>query len=166
MDDEDESQKDSYDTDEENIDDNGWITKKSKFNVPSYGNVALYIGRILHTTTSSTKLKVNSVVFKKVDKDKAMYFKCFNVDAHRTAPPPNSDSWTYLLCTVIMGNRKSNSYQLSESKQLDGYSLVGRNIIKDFHGTKFKGKIVSYDKSYGMYGIVYEDNDEEELNMK
>ena len=41
---------------------------------------------------------------------------------------------------------------------------LGTKVFKDFNGSQYKGKVVSYDEDAGFYKILYEDSDSEEMS--
>lgn len=73
----------------------------------------------------------------------------------------------------IVGNSKVTDQQNEadmkanlENMHAEGNDLVGRKIRKKFGRKFFEGEVVEYDSELNWYKVVYEDGDEEELDVR
>jgi hypothetical protein len=178
----------AYDSDRTNIkkeDNEGWIEKRRNFNVPRYGNAAMYIKKHFMTrdkknfTYQTNKEKdaplfvgkVISVVFNKKNED-YLHFKFHSVNE------PTIFGYypcEHFMCAkskshVTFINRVEDATATKNSTKtsalvLDGEGLVGRSIKKLFtldDGTEqyFTGKIISYNKQTKEYIVNYNDGEQ------
>jgi hypothetical protein len=168
---EDEKYKHLYlETDDEVVDEKGWMTKRSNFIIKIYGNSCFYIGlKFIMGNNTSTEFKIHSVVFRKDNKNE-LFFKYYNANL-RTPPPSDSNNWLYIQCVNIMSNDKSKSFKIGivGGRKITGFKLVSRNVVKDFSGRRYRGKILSYNEKaakFKPYHVKYEDGEEKDYTAK
>ena len=169
-------------TDIDDTDPDGWIERKNDFYVPKYGNAVLYCGRTFCFSPKCLQFqkcpigKIVSVVYKREDTQKILYFRYYNFKELRSLPQSGSKHFYYEKCSVMMKNGKNSLIALDKingDRQLLGNALVGRSVQKGFKSndcghTSFKyyrGKIVAFnDNKY--YSIIYADGDKEDVDEK
>jgi len=179
-------------TDTEDVDENGWCTKRSKFYVEKYGNSVLYIGRIFKvikkyenkTLFDSEKFSTSqivAVVTKQNDKTNQLYFKFCYYHPNKDIVTTNTSTaieYGYILCSKMMsGDEKIRMVEfeaLNGAKKFIGTCLIGRRISKPFKKSLitassnitsiqfFSGFIKSFDSKTKLYHIHYPDDDDEE----
>jgi hypothetical protein len=149
------------DTDDELVDEKGWMTKRSNFIIKIYGNACFYIGLRFTKDNTSTEFKIHSVVFQK-DNVNELFFRYYNAN-HRTPPPSGSNHWLYIQCINIMSSDKNFKIGIVGGRKINGFKLVSRNVVKDFAGRRYRGTILSYnDKAAKLkpYHVKFEDDEE------
>jgi len=145
---------------------NGWIDRKSNFNVPNYGNACIFSRRTFRFVSNDKEVgKIMGIVCKVNERDK-LFFKYYNPDKHRVPPTdPQSESWLYASCEEFMSKKRNSIIQWVGPKIANGATLIGRRVKRRFSvNDKFRwysGTICSYDKPH--YKVDYIDGDKDEL---
>ena len=170
---------------------NGWIERKTHFDVGVCGNAALYFGRKFKFKTNhipqqlpapymsdvemsefQTALIASIVSHVKDGKD-VLCFKIFDADKHRTPPSQSSKEWCYVPCQVVMCEEQSKCIvelvpiYKTYPDGVTQHNLKKRRVCKFFADTKrfYRGVVVEYNEKADLYNVVYQDGDYEDLTL-
>lgn len=172
-------------TDWDETDSKGFVRKRSDFNVPKYGNAAIYIGQEFKVMEAFKKHanfvfpdgkimergKIASVLAKKIDRgetssssDEVLYFTYYDLDKHRHPPPTGSSDWKYVKCEDFLTiNVKKKMVKWTADKDVTGVRLIGRRVCIQWSNDKFyRGTITNYKSSNNSYQVSFDDGDEKE----
>lgn len=152
-------------TDTEN-DCDGWIIKRKKFDVPSFGNACLYVTHVIEFTKNPNpwnikQAKISAVVQKKGDQTNTLHFQFYDYAKHRR-PPNRSGEFLYVPCKDWM--KKKSGIKVT-GYGLTGHGLLHRRIRKDSNG-RWENAIVShYNNVDDIYTVTYSNSETELLEL-
>jgi len=167
---------------------NGWITRKTHFDIGVCGNAALYYGRkfkfrcdhslpgLCSPYISDAQISglqtavITAIVSHLKDGNEVLCFKIYDADKHRNPPSDSSKEWQYVPCDLVMHEDNNTLIDLvpihsTYPEGVTQHNLKKRRVNKHFLNKFFRGVVTDYNAKADTYQVVYVDGDREDLSL-
>lgn len=161
-------------TDEEDVNDAGYIIKRRHFNVSKYGNAAertneeftvleRYKTHRYFNKANCTALKHGKIshIVVKADQPEELQYAFYDMEMYPRQPPPlNCEDWYYGSCKDFLAQNKQKAFVEWKTKSRGSISLVGKRVCRQFEdGLFYWGQIVRFGKGKKPFEVFFDDGD-------